>query len=375
MALSSAAEREAAAAALLKLAPVLQERGLLAPLQLAFGGLSSFRDRVLYLDVEGGASAAGGGDATAGAGGSAAQGGRTSAAASQEGPVDKPASGARSTDCDGSPEDAAGSVHAAAGPAPTLDELGSSNRAGSERKLGDCSDGGRERLMALASVVRAHFAERQLLQQADSEFAPHVTIAKTSKLMGQWGGRGRRHGKRGRGQPHRRGGGKRGRHDGRQGAEEAGMASQPPASQQEGQGEEEGQGREEGQQQPEQPDKPRLDYRRIPHEAYAALAAISCSGAVAVAELQLCAMQGRKPGAYYPVVASLPLGPEALLPEQWQAAGGDAAGAGAEQAPAPAAERGAEPAVERAAAPAAEVAGVEGEPAAAQAAGAAEPAA
>lgn len=49
-------------------------------------------------------------------------------------------------------------------------------------------------------------------------------------------------------------------------------------------------------------------WRQIPAEAWAPLAAI-VGGTAVLAEVQLCAMQGRKPGEYYPVLCSLPLLP------------------------------------------------------------------
>lgn len=49
-----------------------------------------------------------------------------------------------------------------------------------------------------------------------------------------------------------------------------------------------------------------LNWRQIDAEAWAPLVAIE-GGSALLAEIQLCAMQGRKPGGYYPVIASLPL--------------------------------------------------------------------
>ena len=62
---------------------------------------------------------------------------------------------------------------------------------------------GLQRLQALAAATRAHFDAAGLLLQADRPFVPHVTIAKTSKLQGGWGGkRGRGGHGHGHGRPH-----------------------------------------------------------------------------------------------------------------------------------------------------------------------------
>lgn len=58
--------------------------------------------------------------------------------------------------------------------------------------------------------------------------------------------------------------------------------------------------------------QPRQDWRRVPAEAWAPHAAI-VGGTAVLAEVQLCAMQGRKPGEYYPVLGSLPLLPTSAL--------------------------------------------------------------
>ena len=188
--------------------------------------------------------------------------------------------------------------------------------------------------------------------QADRAFVPHLTVAKTSKLQDSWGGRG--HG-RGRGHGGRRHGG-RGGHDMR--AERRGKQERQQREQEDEEalallGSVGGEGAQQrveaaayaaaeiepiagvaggatanataqwGQQEVSRPpamaaahtqqaqqQQEQLDRRHIPGEAWAQHAGI-LGGPAVLAELQLCAMQGRKPGTYYDVIARLPLAPTA----------------------------------------------------------------
>ena len=122
-------------------------------------------------------------------------------------------------------------------------------------------DAGLEQLTRLAAATRAHFQQEGLLLQAGQAFLAHVTVAKTSKLQGF--------------SQNRRGGGR-----GRPGH--------------------------------------RREWWVIPAEAWAQHAAIA-GGRAVLGEVQLCAMQGRKPQQYYQVLCSLPLA------GRTQEAGGEAA--------------------------------------------------
>lgn len=109
-------------------------------------------------------------------------------------------------------------------------------------------DSGLERLMQLAAASRAHFAEHRLLLQAGQAFVPHVTVAKSSKLVQQYSKRQARQG-----------------------------------------------------QQSEQ----------LPQAAWVPHAGIE-GGRVELQEIQLCAMAGRKQAQYYPILCSLRLDPSLI---------------------------------------------------------------
>lgn len=169
-----------------------------------------------------------------------------------------------------------------------------------------------ERLHQLAAAVRAHYIEAGLLLQADRPLGPHVTVAKMSK-MAPWQARGR--GKwRGKGSSGKKG--TRGvdtdaeavvdetqadcegrstehtspSHDASVGGvvlprEDAGDAAAPDSDDTMSEKEQQ------------------RSIRGIPPDSYEMHAGI-CAGPVTLIELQLCAMEGRKPGEYYPVIAS-----------------------------------------------------------------------
>jgi 2'-5' RNA ligase len=145
--------------------------------------------------------------------------------------------------------------------------------------LGVGADGGGDAaLAALAATIRGTFREAGLLLQADREFTPHVTVAKLSKMQSWGGGGARGNWKRHRGQGRGRGS--------TSGLREVEDASAAAASMQEA--------------------SPSQSARlTIPPEAYAAHTDVAA--AVEIAELQLCAMAGRRPGRYYTVVASCSL--------------------------------------------------------------------
>ncbi|KAL4421704.1 hypothetical protein ABPG77_010648 [Micractinium sp. CCAP 211/92] len=167
-------------------------------------------------------------------------------------------------------------------------------------------DRGLEQLLELAAVARAHFQEAGLLLEADRPLVPHVTVAKTSKLQGG----------RGAGGGRSAGDAAETSSDGHALAAAAGnlagaelLAGDPgdagtSAAQQKRQ-EQQAQQAQQAQQQHEPAPQ---GWRQIPAEAWAPLAAI-VGGTAVLAEVQLCAMQGRKPGGYYPVLCSLPLLP------------------------------------------------------------------
>jgi hypothetical protein len=187
-------------------------------------------------------------------------------------------------------------------------------------------------LKELADVVRAHFKEAGFLLEADKEFTPHITIAKTSKLnhggrppwKRQW--RGGKRNTRGFDSPpsrdgaecHAAGGQQRsgvaqGRGEGctDPGVDDAATevcveAAAPLLEEQVEPASAALQANE--QVQLDQGQSARLDYRRIDPQAYAAHLDIDCGG-VQLGEIELCAMAGRLPGSYYPVLAALPLSP------------------------------------------------------------------
>lgn len=165
--------------------------------------------------------------------------------------------------------------------------------------VGD-DDGGAAALAALAAAVRGRFHEAGLLLQADREFVPHVTVVKCSKMQPWGGGGGGARGKRRRGQGRGRGGQARlaseasasGAAD--EDASEAASEAGPGASAD------------------KNASAAAAQQLTIPPEAYAAQSDVTA--AVEVGELQLCAMAGRRPGGYYPVVAACSLvAPEAEL--------------------------------------------------------------
>jgi hypothetical protein len=220
-------------------------------------------------------------------------------------------------------------------------------------------DGGLDRLLQLAAATRSHFAGRGLLQQAQQAFVPHITVAKTSKLQGWAGKRGGRGGGRDWRQERRA---KQQRLDRQQAPEEAALEAgrsdeQVAAEAADGNPAEVaaieeateaaistaaeglsplraaapqpvpaaaayssiGGGGSSGSAaaQPQAHDRPAVpseherqqqsNWRLIPAEAWAPHIAI-VGGRAVLAEIQLCAMQGRKGGQYYPVLCSLPLG-------------------------------------------------------------------
>lgn len=206
---------------------------------------------------------------------------------------------------------------------------------------------GLERLMALAGAARAHFQAAGLLLQADQAFTPHVTIAKTSKLLGNGGRAGGRHG---RGHGHGRRGWRAEREEQRRAKQQrlqlqeqdaevvaAASAAEEPSSSTcaeapvtgDGQCDSErpqpeagaDQGSATAQQRGEQP--PSSNWRAIDGQAWRQHEAIA-GGRVALTEVQLCAMQGRLPGDYYRVAASLPLAPAAVDVKSAAAAAADA---------------------------------------------------
>ena len=290
MALRTQGEQQSAAAALEALGPALLAEGLLAPVRLSFAGLGTFRQQVLYLEIAGGRE-------VDGAGGSRAPGGTAppSAVAASGDPAD-------GGDCGRG----ASKAEVPAGTSPSA--------AGEAAAPGEGGDGGRGQLLALAAAVRKHFEALELLQDgAKGDFAPHVTIAKTSKLMGWGGGRrgGGRHGGHGRG-----GQGAPGHKLGRWGKEpqqEEGSAGPGSAAAQGSEGRQAPQKQQENQL-AEQEQEQQPDLGHIPALAYSDHLTVSCGAPVSVAEVQLCAMQGREAGGYYPVLATLPL----VLPDQDQ---------------------------------------------------------
>jgi 2'-5' RNA ligase len=121
---------------------------------------------------------------------------------------------------------------------------------GEARPRGGSVGGGRQGVMQLAATVRQHFKDEGLLLQANRSFVPHVTIAKLSKMQ-PWG-----------------------RNNNKNNRSNKKYEEQIELS--------------------------------IPLESYSALTSIS-TRAVELAELQVCAMEGRKPGEYYKVIASASL--------------------------------------------------------------------
>ena len=172
-------------------------------------------------------------------------------------------------------------------------------------------DEGCEQLYRLAAAARTAYQEAGLpLQGEGREFAPHLTVAKMSKLLEAAGG--------GRGRPWRRGrrgGGRGGRWREGGGAAEPGAGPAPAGGERAGGGEELGAGHraEEDAGAAMETEKSASAAavrpgRSIPPEAWAAQAGVS-GGAALVAEVQLCSMHTpRKPGGYYAVAASLALG-------------------------------------------------------------------
>lgn len=292
MALYTPEEIAAAVQALADLGPVLQDAELLAQLELTFSGLGHFNNRVLFLKLHNGQQAEGqhrDGPDRGGIHGNvtrlwpapAMPGSITSASGGSTAPVEE-------QDFTSSTMSAA--IDPPAAPGTNCEGASSSNGNGSSSSDGQRDDGGRGRLMALASLVRAHFAERQLLQEADKDVEPHVTIAKI------------RHGSRRRWK-HQRGG------EGRKDGPTCGEGSRSHGA--------EGGGREEDDAAPDthasdEQQQPAA-MKRIPDEAYATHMGISCGEPLAVSELHLCAINGRRRGSYYPILASLSLVPSAAM--------------------------------------------------------------
>lgn len=286
LSLQSSEERAAACTALTELGPVLMAAGLLAPLALTFSGLGHFGGRVLYLDLKNGR--------------------QPNRKQSEHG-----GSGSGAPSCFVTAAEQSSALAACACAEQQLAEAAAGDMAPSGGDYESDYDGGRNNLMVLATVVRSHFAARHLLLDADRCLEPHVTIAKIRIPSKRRGRGGYRHGSTA--------GGKRGHGPGddrpscgHASRRKNGNEMELPQLQQVMEGSSSGPSpqRELGEDPPEQQTQPQL--RRIPAEAYAAHTSISCGTPVSVAQVQLCAMQGRRRGFFYPVVASLPLLPEAL---------------------------------------------------------------
>jgi 2'-5' RNA ligase len=170
--------------------------------------------------------------------------------------------------------------------------------------------GGREQVIQLAAAVRQHFGDQGLLLQADRAFVPHVTIAKLSKL-----------------QPWQRGArGTRRSPSWRQQQKKVSLEEEKESKKQQHEEEEEEEEEEVILKEEKKVatvdsgfaieatskhnnynvERKKEQQLYIPKESYSAVSSIS-TGAVQVTELQLCAMEGRKPGEYYKLISSVRL--------------------------------------------------------------------
>ena len=181
------------------------------------------------------------------------------------------------------------------------------------------------RVLEVATAVRQHFQEQGLLLQAERAFVPHVTVAKLSKMQpwrgntvkssSRWGGRGRGRGK-GRWksqQQHHQEEREEIEQDDRQDKEEEAIVDIDPApnnldSSSNSRDDSNATIRKKHENEKQREGEHDLENKKIviPVEAYESLSSIS-TDAVEVHEIQLCAMQGRKPGEYYTVIASASL--------------------------------------------------------------------
>ena len=196
---------------------------------------------------------------------------------------------------------------------------------------------GLQRLLALAAAVRQHFKQRGLLLDAGKAFVPHVTIAKLSKLAGPPAWQRSKRASTNDRAPELQG--RHGEPPPQSNSEPAatatdeemaqaapplgpadcpGAASELPADQA-------GSSAAAAVQQAERP--PTAALMKIPAEAYEAHVAVEV-GEVTAPELQLCSMQHREPGEYYPLVAVLCLSTGSVRMVAGAEAGGEGAVSG-----------------------------------------------
>ena len=166
-----------------------------------------------------------------------------------------------------------------------------------------------ETLLRFAAALRCHFHEQGLLLQANRDFVPHITVAKCSKMQ-QYNTTKRRKNKH---QPSSKwnrktkSGGKSVETDVEM-MDNDGIAPLVEDTHEEEMEEEE---EEDSSFATERPNKEERNEKRapfkIPFEAYALHEHVCIEDAVAVQELQLCAMQGRAAGEYYQILHRVPL--------------------------------------------------------------------